>query len=100
MIDADGTISIDDLALSTENSCDDQVSLLPQQRQYLDFLAGTERYHVFEDRLVILTHTGDALVFQRESTSTEAGQPGPDWTRVEAPGRSDQQGFSLLLPPG
>ena len=49
---------------------------------------------------MIVTRTGDALVFQRESTSTEAGQPGPDWTRVEAPGWSDQQGFSLLLPPG
>ena len=100
LIDADGTISIDDAALSTENSCDDQVSLLSQQRQYLDFLAAADRYGVFGDRLVILTHTGDALVFQRESTSTEAGQPGPDWTRVEAPGWSDQQGFSLLLPPG
>ena len=100
LIDADGTISIDDAALSTENSCDDQVSLLPQQRQYLDFLAAADRYGVFGDRLVILTRTGDALVFQRESTSTEAGQPGPDWTRVEAPGWSDQQGFSLLLPPG
>ena len=100
LIDADGTISIDDAALSTENSCDDQVSLLPQQRQYLDFLAAADRYHVFGDRLVILTRTGDALVFQRESTSTEAGQPGPDWTRVEAPGWSDQPGFSLLLPPG
>ena len=100
LIDADGTISIDDAALSTENSCDDQVSLLPQQRQYLDFLAAADRYHVFEDRLVIVTRTGDALVFQRESTSTEAGQPGPDWTRVEAPGWSDQPGFSLLLPPG
>ena len=47
LIDADGTISIDDAALSTENSCDDQVSLLPQQRQYLDFLAAADRYHVF-----------------------------------------------------
>ena len=100
LIGADGTISIDDLALSTENSCDDQVSLLPQQRQYLDFLAAADRYHVFEDRLVIVTRTGDALVFQRESTSAEAGQPGPDWTRVEAQGWSDQQGFALLLPPG
>ena len=100
LIGADGTISIDDLALSTENSCDDQVSLLPQQRQYLDFLAAADRYHVFENRLVIVTRTGDALVFQRESTSAEAGQPGPDWTRVEAQGWSDQQGFSLLLPPG
>ena len=64
MIGADGTLSIDDAALSTENSCDDQGPMSPQQRQYLDFLAAAERYHVVADRLVILTRAGDALVFR------------------------------------
>ena len=27
-------------------------------------------------------------------------RPGPDWTRVVAPGWSSQRGFSLMLPPG
>ncbi len=27
-------------------------------------------------------------------------QPGSDWTRAEAPGWSDQTGFSVMLPPG
>ena len=64
LIGADGTIAIDDAALSTENSCDNQVGLLPQQRQYLDLLAAAERYHVFGERLVIVTRAGAALVFQ------------------------------------
>ena len=66
-------------------------------------LLGHDRMRVNIEVCRILTHNHlapGALVFQRELTSTEAGQPGPDWTRVEAPGWSDQQGFSLLLPPG
>ena len=35
-----------------------------EQQRYLDFLAAAERYHVFGDRLVILTRIGDGLVFQ------------------------------------
>ena len=64
LVGADGTIFNDDAALSTKNSCDDQRTLSPQQRQYLDFLAASERYHVFGDRLVVLTRAGDGLVFQ------------------------------------
>ena len=64
LIGADGTISIGDAAPSTENSCDDLGPTSPQQQQYLDFLAAAERYHVFRHRLVIVTRTGDALVFQ------------------------------------
>ncbi len=66
LIGADGTIFNDDAALSTKNSCGDQRTVSPQQRQYLDFLAAAERYHVFGDRLVILTRAGDGLVFQSE----------------------------------
>ena len=64
LVGADGTIAIDDAALSTESSCDDQSPMSPQQRRYLDFLVAAERYHVFGDWLVILTRAGDALVFQ------------------------------------
>ena len=64
MIGLDGTISIGHAALSTDNLCDDQGSMSPQQRQYLDLLVAAERYHVFGDRLVVVTRTGDALVFR------------------------------------
>ena len=64
LIGADGTFSIDHAALSMENACDNRAAISPQQQQYLDFLAGADRYHVFGDRLVILTRNGDALVFQ------------------------------------
>ncbi len=64
LIGGDGTIFNDDATLSTKNSCDDQRTVSPQQRQYLDFMAASERYHVFGDRLVILTRAGDGLVFQ------------------------------------
>ena len=64
LIGADGTIFNDDAAVSTKNSCGDQRTVSPQQRQYIDFLAAAERYHVFGDRLVILTSSGDGLVFR------------------------------------
>ena len=64
LIGLDGTISIGHAALSTDNLCDDQGSMSPQQRQYLDLLVAAERYHVFGDRLVVVTRTGDALVFR------------------------------------
>lgn len=64
LIGGGGTISIDGAELATENSCDNRAYISPQQRQYLDFLAAAERYHVFGDRLVILTRVGDGLVFQ------------------------------------
>ena len=64
LIGGDGTIFNDAATLSTKNSCDDERTTSPQQRQYLDFLAASERYHVFGDRLVILTRAGDGLVFQ------------------------------------
>jgi len=66
LIGAGGTIFNDDAAVSTKNSCGDQRTVSPQQRQYLDFLAAAERYHVFGDRLVILTCAGDGLVFHAE----------------------------------
>ena len=65
----DGTMSLDAADLSTDNACDDQAGVSPQQRQYLDYLAAAERYFTFEDRLVIVTHTGDALMFEPEIVS-------------------------------
>ena len=64
LIGGGGTISIEDADLGTENSCDNRAYISPQQQRYLDFLAAAERYHVFRDRLVILTRVGDGLVFQ------------------------------------
>ena len=66
LVGADGSMSMSEATLSTNNTCDDQASISPQQRHYLDLLATAERYHVFEDRLVIRTNTGDALMFRAE----------------------------------
>ncbi len=64
LIGADGTIFNDAAVLRTENLCDDRGSMPPQQLQYLDLLVTAERYHVFADRLVVVTRAGDALVFR------------------------------------
>ena len=64
LVGADGTISVDDAVLRTENLCDDRGSMSPQQLQYLDLLVTAERYHVFADRLVVVTRAADALVFR------------------------------------
>ena len=72
LVGQDGTISGGDAILSTENSCDDGAGITAQQQRYLDFLTDAERYHVFEDRLVIMTSGGDALVFQLERVSSRA----------------------------
>ena len=61
--------------LSKENQCEHQAPMSPQQRQYLDYLETAERYHVFLDRLVIVTNSGNALMFQSDTqaqgTTTE-----------------------------
>ena len=66
LVGEDGTMSLDAAGLSTDNACDGQASISPQQRQYLNYPAAAARYHVFEDRLVVVTHTGDALMFKPE----------------------------------
>ena len=64
LIGADGTIFNDSAVLRTENSCDDRGSMSPQQLHYLDLLVTAQRYHVFADRLVVVTRAGDALVLR------------------------------------
>ena len=49
---------------------------------------------------MIVTRTATRWCFSENRLLPRLGSRGPDWTRVEAPGWSDQQGFSLLLPPG
>ena len=71
LVGEDGTMSLDAADLSTDNACDGQAGIPPQQRQYLDYLAAAARYFAFEDRLVIVTRTGDALMFKPESVHLE-----------------------------
>ena len=61
---ADGSMSISQATLSTHNTCDGDVGVSLHQRRFLDLLADSERYHVLDDRLVIRTKTGDALVLE------------------------------------
>ncbi len=63
MVGTDGSISFSEAALSTHNTCDGDAGISPHQRRFLDLLAISERYHVLDDRLVVRTKTGDALVF-------------------------------------
>ena len=60
---ADGSMSMSQATLSTKQTCDGEARISPHQRRFLDLLAISERYHVLDDRLVIRTRTGDALVF-------------------------------------
>ena len=82
LIGTDGSMSMSEATLSTNNTCDDQSGISPQQRHYLDLLATTERYHVFEDRLVIRTNTGDALMFRAEDSAapTHPAPAGSDYS--------------------
>ena len=71
MIGPDGEMAVEDVSLSTKNSCDNGTGISSQQQQYLDLVAAAERYHVFEDRLLIVTGSGDALMFQSTTPKTE-----------------------------
>ena len=64
LVSIDGSMSMSEATLSTNNTCDGQAGISPQQRHYLDLLGSAERYHVLGDRLVIRTNTGDALMFR------------------------------------
>lgn len=71
LVGADGAISLGEATLSIENRCENQAPMSPQQRQYLDYLETAERYDVFLDRLVIVTNSGDALMFQSDTQEPE-----------------------------
>ena len=73
---SDGSISMGEATLSKENQCENQAPMSPQQRQYLDYLETAERYHVFLDRLVTVTNSGDALMFQSNTEKPETTTKG------------------------
>ena len=76
MIGLDGTITMEGVSLSTKSSCDNRVGITAHQQQYLDLMATAERYHVFVDRLVVVTGSGDALMFQSTTKKTETATQG------------------------
>ncbi len=82
LVETDGSMSMSEATLSTNNTCDDQAGISLQQRHYLDLLATAERYHVFENRLVIRTNTGDALMFRAEDSPppTRPAPAGADYS--------------------
>ena len=82
LVGTDGSMSMSEATLSTNNTCDDQAGISLQQRHYLDLLATAERYHVFENRLVIRTNTGDALMFRAEDSPppTRPAPAGADYS--------------------
>ena len=71
LVRADGAISRLEAEHTTDEKCEGQASISTQRGRYLDYLAAAEQYHVFDDRLVILTDMGDALVFQSDTEEPE-----------------------------
>ena len=71
LVGADGSMSMGEAILDIENWCENQASVSPQQRQYLDYLETAVRYHVFLDRLGIVTNSGDALMFRSNTEEPE-----------------------------
>ena len=82
LVGADGSMSMREATLSKENRCENQAPMSPQQHQYLDYLENSERYHVFLDRLVIVTNSGDALMFQSNTEEPETTTKGDLFGRL------------------
>ena len=82
LLGADGSMSMREATLSKENRCENQAPMSPQQLQYLDYLENSERYHVFLDRLVIVTNSGDALMFQSNTEEPETTTKGDLFGRL------------------
>ena len=82
MIGPDGEMDMEAASLSTENSCDNGAVITRQQQQYLDLLASAEQYHVFEDRLVVVAVSGDALMFQSTTAKTETTTHGDFFSQL------------------
>ena len=68
LVGPNGSMSMSEATLSTNNTCDGQADFSPRQRHYLDLLATAERYHVFDDRLVIRTNKSETLMFRAEDS--------------------------------
>lgn len=104
MIGPDGAMTMGAVSLSMKSSCDNGADITTQQQQYLDLVASAERYHVFEDRLVIVTDSGDALMFQSTTEKTETMTQGDLFSRLSSQERqclgpeiaSDQEIFTML----
>ena len=82
LVSMDGSMSMSKATQSTNNTCDGQASISPQQHHYLDLLATAERYHVLGDRLVIQTNMGEALMFRAEDSPppTRPAPAGADYS--------------------
>ena len=78
----DGSISMGDATLSKGNRCENQAPMSLQQDQYLDYLENSQRYHVFLDRLVIVTNSGNALMFQSNTEELETTSKGDLFDRL------------------
>ena len=76
MIGSDGAMDMEAASLTTKNSCENRAGITAQQQLYLDLMTTAERYHVFEDRLVIVTSSGDAFMFQSTTEKTETTAQG------------------------
>ena len=104
MISPDGAMTMEAASLSTKSSCDNGAGITAQQQQYLDLLATAERYHVFEDRLVVVTVLGDALMFQSTTEKTETTTQGDLFSRLSLQEReclgpeitSGQDNFTMM----
>ena len=82
LVGPDGSMSMSEATLSTNNTCDGQSGFSPQQRHYLDLLATAERYHILDDRLVIRTNKSEALMFRAEDSPppTRPAPAGADYS--------------------
>ena len=92
----DGSISVGEATLSKGNQCENQTTMSLQQDQYLDYLESSQRYHVFLDRLVIVTNSGDALMFQSNTEELETTLKGDLFGRLS----TDAGCTGLEVPPG
>ena len=82
LVGPDGSMSMSEATLSTNNTCDGQAGFSPHQRRYLDLLATAERYHILDDRLVIRTNKSEALMFRAED-SPPPTRPAPAGSRLQ-----------------
>ena len=84
LVGSDGSMSMGEAALDMESRCENQAPMSPQQRQYLDYLETAERYHVLLDRLVIITNSGNALMFQSNTEAPETTMKGDFFGRLSS----------------
>ena len=82
LVGPNGSMSMSEATLSTNNTCDGQADFSSHQRHYLDLLATAERYHILDDRLVIRTNKSEALMFRAEDSPppTRPAPAGADYS--------------------